>query len=116
MAKKQTYKFGILAERISIIFLLLKGYKILEWRYNTRFGEVDIVAKKSDVIVVIEVKARSSEICIEEVLHPRQIERVKKAAEFFIVENQQFQNFNLRFDFITVSKFFVPKHYVNFIS
>ena len=84
MTKNRSYQFGILAEKIAMFFLRLKGYKILEWRYKSRFGEVDIIAKKSAVIVAIEVKARTSKILIEEVLRPRQIERVTKSLEFFI--------------------------------
>ena len=42
MIKKQTHQFGILAERVSILFLRLKGYKILKWRYKSHFGEIDI--------------------------------------------------------------------------
>ncbi len=99
-----------------MFFLRLKGYKILEWRYKSRFGEVDIIAKKSAVIVAIEVKARTSKILIEEVLRPRQIERVTKSLEFFISQNPQFQKCDLRLDFIEVSKFFLPKHYPNFMS
>lgn len=114
--KKQTYQFGIWAEKISILFLRLKGYQILQWRYKTRFGEIDILAKKSDVIVAIEVKARSSKALIEEVLHPKQVQRVQKAAQFFISQNPQFHNCDLRFDFIVVNKFFIPRHYNNFIS
>jgi putative endonuclease len=113
---KQTYRFGILAEKISMIFLFLKGYKILAWRYKTAFGEVDIIAKKSRVIVAIEVKARTSKLIIEEVLHSRQIKRVKMAAEIFYAKNPQFHDHDLRFDFIEVNRFFYPKHHVNFIS
>lgn len=114
--KKRTYQFGILAEKIAIFLLILKGYKILEWRYKTNFGEIDIIAKKSDLIVAIEVKARASKFLIEEVLHPHQINRIKMAAQFFIARNIQFQNCDMRFDFIRVNKFLIPKHYKNFIS
>ena len=114
--KKSTYKFVILAEKISIFFLRLKGYEILQWRYKTRFGEIDIIAKKARVIIFFEVKARKEKSLIEEVLLPQQIERIKKAAEFFISKNSQFQNYDLRLDFIEVGKFFIIKHYKNFIS
>jgi putative endonuclease len=116
MNRKQTYKFGLFAEKISMILLWIKGYKILEWRYKTYFGEIDIIAKKSCMIVVIEVKARSSKFLVEEVLYPKQIERIKKAAEFFIVKNSQFQNYDLRFDFIEFEGFFTVRHHKNFIS
>jgi putative endonuclease len=117
MTKKQTHQFGILAERISILFLRLKGYKILKWRYRSYFGEIDIIAKKSRCIILIEVKARrNSRIISEEVLRPKQIERIKKSAQFFISQNPHFQNYNIRFDFIEINRFLLPRHYSNFIS
>ena len=116
MTKKQTYQFGIFAERIVIIFLWFKGYKILAWRFKSIFGEIDIIAKKSRCIVAIEVKARSSKIIIEEVLRPKQINRIKKSAEFFIAQNPQFYDHDLCFDFIEVGRFFSIKHHRNFIG
>jgi putative endonuclease len=116
MTRKQAYYFGILAEKIAMLFLFLKGYKILKWRYKSMFGEIDIIAKKSDVIIAVEVKARSSKIFIEEVLQLRQIERVKKSLQFFIAQNPGLQHYNLRFDFIKINRFFLPKHYSNFTS
>jgi len=116
MTKKQTYQFGILAEKITMFFLRLKGYQILEWRYKTKFGEIDIIAKKSRIIVAVEVKARKSKILSEEVLHSKQVERIKKAAEFFIAKNPKFQNYDLRLDFVEVGRFFTIKHNRNFIS
>jgi len=116
MTKKQTYKFGILAEKIAMIFLLLKGYKILQRRYKSHFGEIDIIAKKSQNIIFIEVKARRKKANIEEVLTNHQINRVKRAGEFFISQNQQFSNYNLRFDFIEIDGLLLPKHHLNFVS
>lgn len=114
--KKLHYYFGVLAELIAALCLILKGYKILKMRYRTKFGEIDIVAKKSNLILVVEVKARSSELIVEEVISQNQINRIKNAAQFFISKNKNFQNCDVRFDFIEVNKFLMPKHYVNFIS
>ncbi len=114
MTKKKTYQFGILAEKITILFLSLKGYQILAWRYKTYFGEIDIVAKKGRTIVMVEVKARKARSAVEEVLKSKQIDRIKRAAESFLCKNPQFQNHSLRFDFVLVSKFLLPKHYKNF--
>lgn len=38
--------------------LTRRGYAILERRYRTRFGEIDIVAREGRTIVFVEVKAR----------------------------------------------------------
>ncbi len=37
-----------------------RGYRILQRRYRTRFGELDIVARHDATIVFVEVKARRS--------------------------------------------------------
>lgn len=111
---KKTYQFGIAAERLVIWFLRLKGYSILSWRYKTYFGEIDLIAKKGKTIIFIEVKARKSSELIEIVLRPKQVERIKKAAEFFIAKNPKFHNYDCRFDFVQVDKFFIPKHHKNF--
>jgi putative endonuclease len=113
---KKTYQFGILAEKVAMILLFLKGYKILKWRYKTHFGEIDIIAKKSKTLIAVEVKARKSAFLYEEVLLPKQISRLKKALDFFHATNPQLHDHDLRFDFIEVNRFFWPKHHVNFIS
>ncbi len=52
---------GKLGEELAQDFLRKNGYKILET--NWRFGkaEIDILALKDDILVVVEVKTRSSE-------------------------------------------------------
>ncbi len=108
--KIKNYKFGIFAERIAVWFLRFKGYKILEQRYKTYFGEIDIIAKKSNIIIFVEVKARKKDFNIEEVLSLRQVERIKRAAEFFMMKNQKLQKCDWRFDFIEVRGVFKIRH------
>lgn len=116
MTKKKTYQFGILAEKITILFLRLKGYQILAWRYKTYFGEIDIVARKGRVLAFVEVKARRSATNFEEILRPKQIQRIKKAAEFFLSRNTKFDDCQIRFDFVVVGKLLFPIHYKNFLE
>lgn len=99
-----------------MIFLRLKGYKILAWRYKNHCGEIDIIAKKSRTIVFIEVKARKTKVVIEEILRPHQLNRIKRSAELFIMKNPQFHDFDLRFDFIEIGKSLWPKHQKNFFA
>lgn len=113
---KKTYQFGLLAEKVAISFLQIKGYKILHHRFKTKFGEIDLIAQKGDFVIFIEVKARKKSTNIEEVLSQRQINRMKVAAQIFIDQNQPFQNHNFRFDFIEINSFFKPTHHINFIS
>lgn len=62
-------------------FLKKKGYKILETNVRTPFGEIDVVAKKPNVTVFIEVKSRVSSS-----LGPPYLS-ITKAKERHIVKN-----------------------------
>lgn len=55
-----TRKFGIIGEKIAQDYLRNKGYKILETNFYTKRGEIDIIAKKDDCIIFIEVKTRTN--------------------------------------------------------
>lgn len=114
MIKKKTHQFGLLAERIVVWYLRFKGYRILQWRYKTVVGEIDLIAKKRKMLVFIEVKARKNRQTMEEVFLPHQAKRISRAAELFIVKNPRFYNYSCRFDLILVNKFFKPKHFTNF--
>jgi putative endonuclease len=52
--------FGITGEDLAAAELARRGYAILERRYRTRYGEIDIVARDGATLVFVEVKARAS--------------------------------------------------------
>ncbi|PYR65531.1 MAG: YraN family protein [Acidobacteria bacterium] len=56
MDKRQA--LGISGENLACAELGRRGYAILERRYRTRFGEIDIIARDGQTIVFVEVKAR----------------------------------------------------------
>lgn len=51
---------GIIGENLASNYLLEKGYFILERNFRSKVGEIDIIAQKEQVIIFIEVKARSN--------------------------------------------------------
>ncbi|HEY3884717.1 MAG TPA: YraN family protein [Vicinamibacterales bacterium] len=51
---------GKLGEDLAVGALLARGYAILDRRYRTRHGEIDIVADDGGTIVFVEVRARAS--------------------------------------------------------
>jgi len=52
-------KIGELGENIACNFLMKHNFVILERNYTKKWGEIDIVAKKNEVIYFIEVKSKS---------------------------------------------------------
>lgn len=53
-------KFGSVGEKLAQVFLLNKGYEIVDTNFYSRGGEIDIVAQKDNILVFIEVKTRSN--------------------------------------------------------
>src|SRR3989338_1942380 len=53
-------KVGRFGERVALEFLKRKGYKVLETNFRTPFGELDLVARKKDFTVFVEIKTRTT--------------------------------------------------------
>ena len=51
--------FGVRGEELACEALVDRGYAIVERRYRTKHGEIDIVARDGETLVFVEVKARS---------------------------------------------------------
>ena len=58
MARDGRQALGISGENLACAELQRRGYAILERRYRTRLGEIDIIARDGATLVFVEVKAR----------------------------------------------------------
>lgn len=99
--KKKTYDRGVEAEKAAANWLILKGYKILETRYKTKYGEIDLVVQKKNVIAFVEVKARKTKDQALESVTPRMQQRIAQAASYYISQNNV-EGYDLRFDVVSV--------------
>lgn len=95
-------KTGNKGETLAREHLESKGYEILETNWRFQRAEIDIIAKHSNMLIIAEVKARSSEFWGEpETFVSRKKQGlIVKAANAFIAE----RNIDLetRFDVIAV--------------
>src|SRR6202165_6265003 len=57
--RQVAFRLGISAESRAAAFLIAKGYRIAARRWRSPVGEVDIVARRRNVLVFVEVKARN---------------------------------------------------------
>lgn len=102
-SKKLNKIKGNYGENIAIQYLKKKYYKILDKNYKTRFGEIDIVAERDNVIIFIEVKLRKSikyGYPVESVNRIK-LKRIKNVAKYFIMVNR-LETKQIRFDIIEV--------------
>lgn len=100
---------GRQAEAKAQLMLRLKGYRILEKRYRSPAGEIDLIARKGDLFVFIEVKVRKTTDEAFESITPKQRLRIEAAANQWL-QSQSSQEFACRFDVIAVAPGRLPAH------
>jgi putative endonuclease len=97
-------KFGKFGENLAARHLKNQGYKIVCRNYRTKLGEIDIIAKKDDTIVFVEVKSRRTSTFG----HPKHAitlkkqQQISKTALYYLKETNQ-SNVSARFDVVTVN-------------
>lgn len=91
-----TYEKGISAERIASKILTSKGYEILGQRIRTEYGEIDILAKKGNDVVAIEVKQRQTLAGAKCCISSRQQRRIFNALSYIASErNKSLENYRI---------------------
>jgi putative endonuclease len=108
-ARRRAYWRGLWGERMAALMLILKGYRIVQFRARTGMGEIDIIARRGRVLVFAEVKSRKKGATAEAV-HPAQAARLVRAGNAFLAKNPHFTDFYIRFDVILTGGFFWPRH------
>jgi len=104
MSSDPRQTLGELGETLACDELRRRGYAILERRYRTRYGEIDIVARHGDVLVFVEVKARRSDVFGSgaAAVTPNKQRRVARMAADFLVR-RRLQDRPCRFDVVSVA-------------
>ena len=109
-ARVAAFRTGLSAESRAAAFLMAKGYRILARRFRTPYGEIDLVAKKRNLLAFIEVKARASLDEAAYAVTPRQQARIIDAAQGWLAAHPEHAEFDLRFDAILIAPRHLPRH------
>lgn len=94
--------FGKIAEDLAADYLQKDGYKILVRNFRFQKAEIDIIAEKNNKIIVVEVKARSTDAFMlpQEAVTRTKIKLIVSAVNHYL---EEFNRDNeVRFDIITV--------------
>ena len=102
--RTQRQLIGQAAENIAADFLRAKGLEILERNYRRRLGELDIVARDRDVLVIAEVRTRASDQYggAAASVDPRKQQRIIRAASQLLQQRRDLARLRVRFDVIAV--------------
>jgi putative endonuclease len=104
--RTQKQLIGRAAEDIAADFLRAQGLEILERNYLRRLGELDIVARDRDVLVIAEVRTRATALYggAAASVDPRKQQRLIRAASQLLQQRRELSHLRVRFDVIAVSE------------
>jgi len=70
----------------------------LQHRFKSAAGEIDLVLRRQDTVLFVEVKrARTHDIAVSRI-SLQQIARINQSAEIFVAKHSSGQNFEMRLD------------------
>lgn len=94
---------GSFGEALARDYLISKGYKILNMNFRNKFGEIDIICKKNNLLIFCEIKSRYSNSFgspIESITCYKQ-KQIIKLSELYVI-SKKYYNFSVRYDIIEV--------------
>ncbi|MDR3518728.1 MAG: YraN family protein [Azospirillaceae bacterium] len=110
---RHAWRRGRLAEKLCRLILRLKGYRIVAAPMRTPVGEVDIVARTRDTLVIVEVKARGDLAAAAAAVGARQRRRLTRAAHWIVAGDPTLMALPCRFDVMLVAPYAWPRHLIN---
>lgn len=96
-------KLGDIGENIACEFLKKRGFEIIERNYSKKWGEIDIITKKGNLIRFIEVKTVTNQVSgyrPEDNMHPWKLKRLSRAIQTYLLDRKL--NCDWQLDLVTV--------------
>jgi putative endonuclease len=109
----RAYRKGHRGERLAALALMLKGYRILARRHRTKLGEIDLIARRGDLVLIVEVKARQTLTEAMEALSRTSERRIEAAADLWLARQPDYGRLSIRFDMVAVLPRRWPIHVEN---
>lgn len=111
--RQKSYRRGHHSEALAAWALRLKGFRILARRYRTKLGEIDLIARRGDLVLIVEVKARPTLIEAMEAIARESERRIEGAADLWLSRQPDYGRLSVRFDMVAVLPWRWPVHVTN---
>lgn len=97
-------KLGLIGEKLAANYIKNNDYHILDQNYRTKIGELDIIAKKDNIIIFIEVKTRTSNAFGRpgEAVNLKKQKKIHRLSQQYIIYKKLKKDYLYRFDVIEV--------------
>ncbi|WP_448954027.1 YraN family protein [Labrys neptuniae] len=114
--RQAAFRFGLNAETRAAWLLRCKGYRLLAHRFKVPGGEIDLIARRGDTVVFVEVKARAGLAAALEAITPGQRQRIATAARAWLARHPDHALLTQRFDAVFVVPRRWPRHLPNWFE
>ncbi|MDR2760566.1 MAG: YraN family protein [Rickettsiales bacterium] len=94
-----------------MFLLFLRGYRIVAWRYKTKFGEIDVIAGKNKMLKIFEVKSSRDKLAMSDLVKYRQRKRIRGALGVFLTKNNKYVDYNISYAIFLYKNIFSHKFY-----
>lgn len=111
--RRKSYRRGHRGESLAALALRLKGFRILARRYRTKLGEIDLIARRGDLVLIVEVKARPTLVEAMEAIAHESEWRIERAADLWLSRQPDYGRLSVRFDMVAVLPWRWPVHVDN---
>jgi len=100
-------EIGRAGEALACRYLQDRAYEILATNYRSRYGEIDVIARRDGIVAFIEVKARASRRYGEpfEAVDARKQNQIRRMAQMWLAENAgdpELRQCDFRFDVVSL--------------
>ncbi len=94
---------GAWGEDLALRYLARRGYRLVERNYRTRNGEIDLIVRKGDTLVFVEVKLRRTTGFGDplEAVTPRKQATIRSLAERYLSDREPHFD-TVRFDVVGI--------------
>lgn len=95
-------KVGRIIEVLAVRYLLQKGYKIIHQNWTCRWGELDIVAEKDNLVIFVEVRYRQflNNMLTEEIVSFYKKKSLQRTINIYLSKNLVDKAWRLDFLFV----------------
>ena len=114
--RRKAYRRGHSSEWRAAAALMLKGFRIVARRYRTKLGEIDLIARRGDLVLIVEVKARKTLIEAMDAIARESERRIEGAADLWLTRQKDYAKLSMRFDMVAVLPWRWPVHVENVFS
>ena len=111
--RQKAYRLGHSSEWLAAAALMLKGFRIVARRYRTKLGEIDLIARRGNLVLVVEVKARKTLMEAMEAIAYESERRIEGAADLWLTRQRDHAKLSMRFDMVAVLPWRWPVHVEN---